>query len=135
MDDETLRRLSLSFSLIGILGLFLLSCFFKPLEVSPSEIDESLIGKTITTSGYVAKLRRHEDGHVFLKLENKSKIDVVIFANVARKNEAILKELKRGDAIKVTGKVVEYRDRLEIVASEIEVLVFKTSLKNLSHER
>ena len=121
MNDESLQRLSLVLSLLGLLGLFLLSICLEPTKVSIKEIDESLLGKFIVTSGYVTKIREHEAGHVFLTLENESSIKVVIFANTARKNKATLEKIRKGSKIEVVGKLVEYKGELELVAKEIRV--------------
>jgi len=65
------------------------------------------------------KLRRHEDGHVFLRInDGTGEVKVAIFRNVAAGVDR--RCLVRGARVTVVGRVEEYRGELEVVPREGE---------------
>jgi len=119
MRDDALTRLCLIFSILGLVGLFVIINFTSPLTIGIGEINEEMIGSIISTRGTVKSVRFHEEGHVFLTLsDGKSKIKAVIFSSTARKID--VEKLKRGVNVSVTGRVSEYKGGLEIIVESLK---------------
>jgi len=114
MDDKTLVRISLIWSLIGILVLIAISLFAKPPTVSISALEDYL-GKEVVIEGLVGDTTYQED---FSFIELKSKYDkVTVFAF-----ENLDKKVYKNDEIRVKGKVQTYKGELEIIANEISCI-------------
>ncbi|MEM7826158.1 MAG: hypothetical protein QW451_00825, partial [Candidatus Aenigmatarchaeota archaeon] len=83
------RILLIACALVATFGLILI--YFSSLAVSPSEtkiseIDSSMIGKVISTTGKISYVRKHPQGHIFLTLKDgDSRIEVPIFSSLANK--------------------------------------------------
>lgn len=92
----------------------------QPSEISISEITQDLIGRTITTSGYIVYKSSHPAGHVFLTLSddsNGTKIQIPLFSGfMSSLNEVGITEqdLKKGTKLLVSGLVDEYQGQLQI---------------------
>ena len=122
VTDEELRKLSLFFSIFGLIGVLVLAYFTTPIEVRLEEVTEEMLGKYVLVKGEVKRMKWSEDGHVFLTLGNENiRLKVVIFASRASKLKD-LRELESGDSILVKGRVSEYRGELEVVAEDIKKL-------------
>jgi len=122
VTDEELRKLSLFFSIFGLIGVLVLAYFTTPIEVRLEEVTEEMLGKYVLVKGEVKRMKWSEDGHIFLTLGNENtRLKVVIFASRASKLKD-LRELESGDSILVKGRVSEYRGELEVVAEDIKKL-------------
>lgn len=122
ITDDEIRKLSLALSVLGLVGLGLLSTFISPIEAELSDITEELLGKHVTVRGQVKSLRWSAEGHVFLTLGSEdARVKVVVFSSTAKKINA-LSELEVGSYIIVKGKVSEYKGEVEIVADDIKKL-------------
>ncbi|MEM5801899.1 MAG: OB-fold nucleic acid binding domain-containing protein [Candidatus Aenigmatarchaeota archaeon] len=119
------KKLILISSLASVLGLLLIyaaSIFSQPKEISLEEISSELIGKTISTSGYIISKRVSPDGHIFLTIsQNKAKIQVPLFANFLEKmrEENRNTNFKVGQKIFVEGIVDEYKGQLQIIPRKV----------------
>lgn len=111
MEDKTLIKICLAWSLIGILVLIGFALFTEPKVVKISELSESL-GKTVIIQGDVLKASYTEKTS-FLDVQDESgKVSVVIFAKPENKTF-------KGDIVQVKGAVKLYKGDLEIVADEV----------------
>ncbi len=106
-----IERISLITSFIGIIVLLILSQFIEPKAVQIKDIDETMIGQTITISGNITSLRNFEGMELLtvISLEDASEITVVVFEKA---------DISIGIA-KITGKVKEYNNQIEIEATDI----------------
>ncbi|MCX6819278.1 MAG: OB-fold nucleic acid binding domain-containing protein [Candidatus Aenigmarchaeota archaeon] len=112
-------KLCLAMSVIGVIALFILVQFIEPKELSISDISQSHVGQEVVTQGRISSYAI-DDGNIFISLsEANNSIQVVMF----QKDAKLEAELKKGDKIKVTGKVAFYKNDLEIIASSVEKLV------------
>ncbi len=116
MDNKLLLKVSISVALIGIIGLYI---FTSSAENSMNVADTGdYIGQRVTLDGVVGKPYASKDGHVFFDLSDSTgTIKAVAFRS---SNIEAAYELKEGQQITLTGKVEEYKDALEIVASKID---------------
>ena len=105
---------------LGLVVLFFVTLYIKPLEVHTTDITKDMISHEVIISGSV-KSYYNKDGTIFIVLEDKfDEIDVVLFENTA-KRLPVAHQLKKGDNITVQGKLDEYKGELEIIANNIEI--------------
>ena len=109
MKEKTLLRLSLGFSLFGLIMLYLISGMVFVDEDSISKIDGTDIGNTIKLNAVVSSVENR--GTVTLinvvQLEN---MDVVVFDNIS---------LNKGEYIEVIGKIDEYNGKNQLIVDKI----------------
>jgi|GEM_PF-4417704 RecJ-like exonuclease len=108
-----MERISLIVSFIGIIVLLVLSQFVEPKTISIKEVDETIIGQTISIYGNITSVRNFENIELLSveSLEDTSRITVVVFEKA---------DISEGIA-KITGKVKEYNNQIEIEAAEIKI--------------
>lgn len=116
-------------SLTGLAFIYFSASMVSPSEIKISNIDSSLIGKLVSTTGKISYVRTHPAGHIFLTLtDDDSRIEVPIFSNLANQldSRGINKyDFKKGKMIRITGMVSEYKGRLQIVPrkpADIQIL-------------
>jgi len=119
VKDESLVKLSILTSIIGISGLLVFLFVSKPLQVRVQDIDETLLGKRVEVSGKVEDLFS-KNGHIFFYLRNVSKIKVVAFRSTVKRLG--LEDLRDGDSVKVIGTVERYRGEIEIITKDLRIL-------------
>lgn len=113
MTNDSITKLSLISSTVGIILLYLSAASISPGVTPISEIDENYIGLKTKISGEVIKTQKHSDGHLFLKIRGKNyeKMRVPIFSQTHSKLKDRIELL---DNIEVKGEVTEYRGELQI---------------------
>lgn len=118
MEERLLRNISIICSLVGLALLFFLS---KTIELKPTDISQITyedIGKNVKVCGEVASKFVSKNNHVFLQVQDKNGIiSIVIFNNTAKKLNLNLDSKK----VCITGTVDEYKEKLEIIAKDIQV--------------
>ena len=112
MDDSRLIAISVSCALIGLVVLYYISNFIEP--ISANDVTLKDIDKSIEINGYVEKITT-KNGTSFINIAYKKSVPVVLF----KSNNLTLKE---GDYVKVAGKVAEYNDKEEIMASTVKLI-------------
>ncbi|MEM5825959.1 MAG: OB-fold nucleic acid binding domain-containing protein [Candidatus Aenigmatarchaeota archaeon] len=117
ISDKQLMRISLIITILGIIFLSIFSILTTYKEVKIDEIDYNMIGYKIKIFGRVANDPKLSKNTLLFVLsdEDNNKINVVMF-NV--------KEIfiSKGNRILILGRVGEYNNELEIIASKIEVI-------------
>lgn len=113
---DSLTKISLIISAVGIIALFFVANSLQPLEITAKTIDKSHVGTTVSVNGTIKSLAVKE-GNIFISLEEGMR--VVVFRNSAAGSDY---GLKRNDRINVVGKVQLYKNELEIVAEKITKL-------------
>jgi DNA/RNA endonuclease YhcR with UshA esterase domain len=117
MDDRTIARLSLICSITGLAVIYAGTLFTRPRITPIASLDNGFIGLRVVVSGQVVDLRKHEEGHIFLKLRDDSGgvISVPIFSRLSAGIEESIELL---DVMEVTGEVVLYQGNLEVVPDQ-----------------
>ncbi len=111
MDNKSLVRISLICAIAGLALIYALSCVVEPQSISVNLLDR-YEGRVVSVIGSVVDLRRHEAGHIFIKLQDESgTCEVPLFQSLAQK----VPVLYLGDRLRVVGVVEEYRDSLQVV--------------------
>jgi len=123
MEQDTLTRISLACSVIGLIALGLVSSSVTANVVEVGSISPESIGILVRVCGNVSRAYTSKDGHVFLGLEDKSgSINVVVFENMVKGMSTNPTNLKVGDNICVKGEIDMYRNELEIIPKDIELI-------------
>lgn len=109
---------SLASSIIGLILIYVAIINIEPTKISINDITSELIGRTVSTTGYITYKTKHTAGHLFLTISDKnSKIQVPLFSSfVDDLNEAGITadDFKIGDKLAVTGLVQEFNNQLQI---------------------
>lgn len=116
MDNKMIIKVALSIAIFGIIGMYL----FTNLTQNAISIAEAtnFVGEKVTVKGTIDSYYTSKDGHVFFSLSDMSgSIKAVVFRN---SNIESAYNLKDGQKIVLTGKVEEYKDSFEIIASKID---------------
>lgn len=120
--------ISLISSLIGLILIYYAATQIQPVQIRISDIDSSLVGRRVSTSGYIVKKYIHPSGHIFLTIsDNISKIQVPLFsgfANALAQSGFDLDSLQVGNKLLVSGMVDYYRGQLQIIPRKIDDIKF-----------
>jgi DNA/RNA endonuclease YhcR with UshA esterase domain len=123
MREERLTLICLLTSLLGLILIYFAAVSLKPIETNVSQINPSLLGKTVKTTGVIVDRRGSKEGHIFLTIsDNKSQIQVPLFSNFLKSlsEKLDLNQLKVGRKISVVGTVDEYMGDLQIIPRKPE---------------
>lgn len=110
-DERFIIIASFFISIIGLILIYVASEFYSPEKVNPWEIEESMIGKYISTEGKVKKVWIKED-NLFFMLENSS----ILFVDF---NYKIRPDV--GDFVELEGRVSRYKGNLEVLVDKLNV--------------
>jgi len=105
-----LFKISLAFSILGILLLLFLSNILEPKQINIGEIDNSRLNKKVKVSGEIFKIQDKQDFKILSIKDSTGKIDVLYNCG---------DNLKQSLNITIVGKVQEYREYLQISADKI----------------
>ena len=110
---------SLSMSVIGLVLIYIAATNIEPDTLEIGEINAELVGKTVSTEGYIKSEKMNENGHLFITISDGNKnLQVPIFSSVMQHMEE--SDFKKGYKLKVTGLVDEYRGQLQIIPRKPE---------------
>ena len=132
MDDKTITRLGIICSLTGLAAIYAGALSTRPRITPIASLDNGFIDLNVVISGHVVDFRRHEEGHIFLKLcdDSGGVVSVPIFS---RLNAELGESIELLDVMEVTGEVVLYQGDLEVVPDQAgDVKVVHTPPMKLS---
>ena len=110
MNETKLLRTCLLVAALGIVSLFFLSKNLEAKEIEISLITPDYVGQALSVSGTVSKISSG-DGMTFITLEDDGELfPVVVFHEID--------DVSSGDKITVSGKMQEYKGRLQIVGEK-----------------
>jgi DNA/RNA endonuclease YhcR with UshA esterase domain len=112
MNENTLLKISLLSSLIGILLILFISESIEPPAYKIKDITNKDIDKLVTISGELSILKETEGLYLLKLFDGESTIVVIAF-----KNEQII--LNNNERVKIKGKIVEYNGEFELQAEQI----------------
>lgn len=111
MRRETVYRVSVLLSVIGLTVMYSVDSFMKPDKAKIEDLDESMTGEHVTVEGDVESFNTGH-GHLFIDLNDGSgEIDVVDFDSDVW--------IESDDRIEVRGYIDIYEGDLQLVAEEI----------------
>ncbi len=112
MREQTLLRIALISSILGLAILFVVAQQGELGTTQISKIDSSIKGNQVKIIGTVASARSAGDVQI-LTITQPSSITVFVSGNSS---------LRKGDTVEIIGRVDEYREKEEIVADRIRVV-------------
>jgi DNA/RNA endonuclease YhcR with UshA esterase domain len=119
MQKNFLVLISLSTSVIGLILIYIAALNIQPVEISISQINSDLIGRSVSTKGIITQKKLHSDGHMFLMIsDGESDIQVPVFSslmNDLEKENITESDFKINETISINGMVDEYRGQLQIL--------------------
>ena len=123
LDNRKLLILVVTIALVGIISLFLYSSTIKPEKVSIGDIDESMVGKLVWTSGMIGYSRTLSDGSLSVELTDiQSGVDIRVYVPFGVYDTWAGPPLTPGTTIEVEGEVEMYADEVEISVNSAEGL-------------
>ena len=112
MDEQTLFKLALIISFAGLLLLIFISDTIEIKKYNIKDINKKLLNKQVKVSGTIERVTE-TPGLVIFDIKDKTGIITAI----AFKETFI--NLTQNQHIEVEGKVIEYKDKLEIQVDQI----------------
>ncbi|MCX8189645.1 MAG: OB-fold nucleic acid binding domain-containing protein [Candidatus Diapherotrites archaeon] len=109
-----LRRIALLCAAVGIILLFVYSSIDSPKRTKISEVKISSIGDKVEIDAIVSSSKVSGNVLIF-ELDDGDKITSVFFN--PRIEQKII--LRKGNFVRVSGRIAEYRGNLEIVAEKV----------------
>lgn len=111
MHDKEIFKITLTTTILGLIGLIILSGYVNPEELSVNEIDKSKIDNQVKVTGIIENYTITKTGTMIVTLDDGSDvIKVVIFPSTSLNTT-----LYNGMNITVTAKVVEYNGEMELI--------------------
>ena len=114
-----LVTISLICSLAGLSLIYIADINLQPVQLKIREITFEMVGRKVTTTGYINYVRTHPEGHLFLTIGyNDDKIEVPLFNGFVSSlegNGLSEDDFQKGKRIIVEGLVDEYQGQLQIV--------------------
>lgn len=111
MHDKEIFKITLTTTILGLIGLIILSGYVNPEELSVNEIDKSKIDNQVKITGIIENYTITKTGTMIVTLNDGSDvIKVVIFPSTSLNTT-----LYNGMNITVTAKVVEYNGEMELI--------------------
>ena len=115
MKERTFYLCSLFTSLLGILGLFILSFYVHYPLTAIQDLDEDLVGKTVRVHAELVSFQNKEKISLLQVADETGEISVLLY-----QNENI--PFKKHMPLEIVGTVQNYHCQLEIQAEHISLL-------------
>jgi len=121
ITDDKIFKISLTTTVIGIIGLIIFSGFIEPKEVKISEIDRSMIEEEVSVTGVIESVEKSSSGtSYFLKInDGTGKLSVIIFESTIIELEKLdcSPEIFLNEKVTIQGTLTEYKSTMEIIVS------------------
>jgi len=114
MEEKSLLRLALIFSLVGILALFFISENIEIKEKNINEINKNNLGEDIKIKGIVSKATDNNK-IILLDIIQPETITVVLF-----KDSDL--NISAGTKVEIIGEIDEFNGKMEIIGNEVKIL-------------
>ena len=112
MKENTLLRLALIASLLGLATLFFISGSLNMEQTPISIIDDGMKGTQVKIIGSVESVQQAGESQI-LVISQPSSITVFVSTSTT---------LEKGDMVEIIGRVDEYRENKEIIADRIRTI-------------
>jgi hypothetical protein len=118
-----LKHLSLSFSVFGVLSLYLLSMLSQPSEISIAELPK-YEGKLVTVEGLVTSYYITKYGSQLITIKENNATTTLFLEEST--------EVEYGDKIRATGEVQKFKDDWEIIVENVRDIELIRKWSNIS---
>ncbi len=112
MKEKDLLKVSLVFSLIGILIIFFLTNTLEVKKYDIGSLSKDNLDDSVKVKGFVSSFIETPGLYIITLKDDTGKIPVIIF-----KDEEL--PLREGLELEIIGDIVEYQDKIEIILKEI----------------
>ncbi len=117
MNEHQITRVSVVFSILSVVAIYLLSISVPVKDISVCQLDYSMKGSSVKVSGTVTETYVNE-GNVFFTLSDRGcETRIVLWSNMADEESSGISD---GNNVMVTGMVDSYRGELEIIAKDVK---------------
>ena len=116
MEEKTLLKIALIISLLGLLGLYMVS---ENVEIKEKTIEKITLenkDEFVRLGGIVNKVYK-ADKALIIEIMQPQKITVVLF-----NNENKTTKISEGNEVEIFGKVDEYEGKMEVIADRVRVV-------------
>lgn len=114
MNDKKIYKISLVTTVIGLIGIVLLSGYVNPETVTINQIDKSKIDNQVELDATVISVTQTRTNTQIIKLGDETgTINLIIFSSVDLKTK-----LSKNQHVRVIGKVTQYNNDLELILEE-----------------
>ncbi len=117
LNEKDITKLCIFVAIVGIVIIYLADTNLDPMPITGAELSKALVGEKVILCGKISSAGSSEKGTFFLKIDDGTKTDVVLFQSRATKEN--IENIKKGKQVCVTGTVAEYRNDLEIIATKV----------------
>ncbi len=113
MDEKFLLKLSLTFSLLGILLILFISENDTLPTSKISDISNKQIDSIVKIKGTIEHLTELENLVLFTLKDETGKINIILFTDT-------ILNIKQEQEVEIIGKIIEYKNTIEIMADQIK---------------
>ena len=114
MNDEKILKLCIITTIVGLIGLIIVSGYVNPEKVTINKIDKSKIDNQIELEAQVVSIQETKGKTKIIGLSDQTgKINMVIFPSTT-----INTKLEKQEKIKVICNVTQYNGQLELILEE-----------------
>ena len=114
MKENTLLKIALICSLVGLVILYFISEKVEIRDYNPTQLNKN-VGDDVGIKGVITKIS-DKGNVVFVEVKQEYPVSIVIFSQDNNLN------LKNGDNVEVVGKVQEYNGKNEIITQKIRII-------------
>lgn len=120
MNDEKIFKISLITTIIGLVGIMILSGYVNPEKVTINQIDKSKIDNQVEIDATVTSVTQTKSNTKIIELsDNTGSINMVIFPSTDFNTT-----IKKNQHLTVIGKVTLYNNDLELILEDSNKLTF-----------
>lgn len=114
MNDEKIFKISMITTIIGLIGVMILSGYVNPEKLTINQIDKSKIDNQVELDATVISVTQTKTNTKIIKLSDKTgSINLVIFPSLDYNTI-----LSKNQKITVIGRVTQYSNNLELILEE-----------------
>lgn len=114
MNDKKIFKMSLVTTIIGLIGIMILSGYVDPETLTIDKIDKSKIDTPVQIDATILSITYTKTNTKIIKLKDDTgTINLVIFDNVEFNND-----LKKNQKVRVIARVTQYNNDLELILEE-----------------
>jgi DNA/RNA endonuclease YhcR with UshA esterase domain len=122
MEDRVIYKIALITSVLGLLGMVFSADQINPREIKIKDISRGMMDEDVSVTGIVQSVKKSSTSNTYFLdiMDGTGKISLIIFdSNVGdlQKSNISMSSLQNR-RVKVTGKVSEYKGKMELILND-----------------
>ena len=114
MNDKKIFKISLVTTIIGLVGIMVLSGYVNPEILTIEKIDKSKIDNQVEVDATIISITQSKSNTKIIKLKDETgTINLVIFSSIN-----LGYDLKTNQKVRVIARVTQYNNDLELILEE-----------------